>query len=238
MHYLDNSATTAVYREAAEKAVYYMTEKFGNPSSLHTMGFEAKCAMEDAREVIAKSLSADASEIFFTSGGTESNNLAIFGAARARKRMGNKIVTTAIEHPAVLEVMKALERDGMEVTYLRPNAQGYIAEEQLEAAIDDKTVLISVMLVNNETGVLLPVQAVRKIVNRKKAPALIHTDAVQGYMKMPISVKKLGVDLLTCSGHKVHAPKGIGVLYVAKQARIQPLVFGGEIGRASCRERV
>ena len=226
-HYLDNSATTKVCKEAAEKALYYMTEKFGNPSSLHTMGFEAKCVLDEARETIAKSIGSASEEIIFTSGGTESNNLAIIGAVKAKRRLGNKIITSAIEHPAVLEVMKNLEKNGMEVVYLSPNEQGIIEPKQIEKAVDDKTILISMMLVNNETGMILPVQALRKIAAKKKSPALIHTDAVQGYLKMPFTVKKLGVDLLTISGHKAHAPKGVGALYISKQSRIQPILHGG-----------
>lgn len=227
MHYLDNSATTQVLEEAAQIAVSFMTVDYGNPSSLHTLGFRAKCAMDEARGIIAQSMGADQEEIYFTSGGTESNNLAIFGAVNARKRLGNKIVTTAIEHPAVLNAMKELEQQGYDVEYLQPDRDGRILPAQLAAAIDDRTILVSMMLVNNETGVILPVAEAAKCIRRNKAPALLHTDAVQGYLKLPVSPRKLGADLISISGHKVHAPKGIGALYVSKSVRITARQFGG-----------
>ena len=210
--YLDNSATTRVSKEAAEKALYMMTECYGNPSSLHSKGFAAEKEMTAAREIIAERLSAQPGEIFFTSGGTESDNIAILGAAHAKKRAGNKIVTTAIEHPAVLHTMAQLEKEGFEVVYVQPEADGNIPKEKFDAAIDAKTILVSVMAVNNETGVLLPLKDIAGMIKRKKAPALFHTDAVQGFCKIPLQPKKLGVDLISVSGHKVHAPKGVGAL--------------------------
>lgn len=227
LHYLDNSATTQVLEEAAQKAAFLMTVNYGNPSSLHTMGFRAKCALDEARETIAQSIGAEQEEIYFTSGGTESNNLAIFGAVNARKRLGNKIVTTAIEHPAVLNAMKELEQLGFDVEYLQPDGDGRILPDQLDTAIDGRTILVSMMLVNNETGVILPVERAAKSIRRNKAPALLHTDAVQGYLKLPISPRKIGADLISISGHKVHAPKGIGALFVSKSARITARQFGG-----------
>lgn len=227
IHYLDNSATTRVLQSAAEKAAQVMTEIYANPSSLHSMGFQAHCVLEEARETIAKSMGAAPEEIFFTSGGTEGNNLAVLGAAEAKKRQGNRVVTTAIEHPAVLSAMEQLEKRGFTVVYLRPDESGNISARQIQEAVDEHTILVSLMLVNNETGAILPVQEAAKIIKRKNSPALLHTDAVQGYLKLPINPKRLGADLLTVSGHKVHGPKGVGALYMAKTARLLPQSFGG-----------
>lgn len=226
-HYLDNSATTQVLPAVAEKAVELMVKEFGNPSSLHTRGFQARKLLEEARAQVADALGAQPEEITFTSGGTESNNLVLFGAAQARRRLGNKIVTTAAEHDSVLNPCRALEQQGFQVVYLKPDSTGRLPEEALAQAIDEKTILVSVMLVNNETGAVFPVEAAGKAIRRKKAPALLHTDAVQGFGKLPFTVKRLGVDLLTLSGHKIHAPKGIGALYVKKGVRILPRTLGG-----------
>lgn len=226
-HYLDNSATTQVLPSVAQKAMEMMVEEFGNPSSLHTKGFRARKLLEEARGLVADRLGAQPEEITFTSGGTESNNLAIFGAAQARRRLGNKIVTTAVEHDSVLNPCRALEKQGFEVVYLKPDSTGRLPEGALAEAIDEKTILVSVMLVNNETGAVFPVQAAGRAIRRNKAPALLHVDAVQGFGKLPFTVKKLGVDLLTLSGHKIHGPKGIGALYVKKGTRILPQALGG-----------
>ena len=226
-HYLDNSATTQVLPSVAQKAVELMVEEFGNPSSLHTRGFRARKLLEESRRLVAERLGAQPEEITFTSGGTESNNLAVFGAAQARRRMGNKIVTTAAEHDSVLNPCKELEKQGFEVVYLRPDGSGHLPEEALAEAIDEKTILVSVMLVNNETGAIFPVQAAGRAIRRNKAPALLHVDAVQGFGKLPFTVKKLGVDLLTISGHKIHAPKGIGAMNEKKGVRILPQALGG-----------
>ena len=226
-HYLDNSATTQVLPAVAEKAVELMVKEFGNPSSLHTRGFQARKLLEEARAQVADALGAQPEEITFTSGGTESNNLVLFGAAQARRRLGNKIVTTAAEHDSVLNPCRALEQQGFQVVYLKPDSTGRLWEEALAQAIDEKTILVSVMLVNNETGAVFPVEAAGKAIRRKKAPALLHTDAVQGFGKLPFTVKRLGVDLLTLSGHKIHAPKGIGALYVKKGVRVLPRTLGG-----------
>ena len=226
-HYLDNSATTQVLPAVAQKAVELMVEEFGNPSSLHTRGFQARKLLEEARAQVADALGAQPEEITFTSGGTESNNLVLFGAAQARRRLGNKIVTTAAEHDSVLNPCRALEQQGFQVVYLKPDSTGRLSEEALAQAIDEKTILVSVMLVNNETGAVFPVEAAGKAIRRKKAPALLHTDAVQGFGKLPFTVKRLGVDLLTLSGHKIHAPKGIGALYVKKGVRVLPRTLGG-----------
>lgn len=225
--YLDNSATTRVCKAAAEKALYMMTECYGNPSSLHSKGFAAEKEMTAARAAIAERLSAQPGEIYFTSGGTESDNIAILGAAHAKKRAGNRIVTTTIEHPAVLNTMAQLEKEGFEVIYVQPEADGNIPAEKFAAVIDAKTILVSVMTVNNETGAVLPLKEIAGIIKRKKAPALFHTDAVQAFCKLPLSPKRLGLDLISVSGHKVHGPKGVGALYVKSGVRILPHSFGG-----------
>lgn len=225
--YLDNSATTSVSQKAAEIAVKFMVETFGNPASVHNLGIEAERSMDVARATLAKALGAQKDEITFTSGGTEGNNLAVLGGAMALRRSGNKIITTAVEHPSVLEAVKELENRGFEAVYLPVDKQGVISLTDLEQAVDEKTVLISVMLVNNETGAIQPVSAIREIVKRKNSPALIHTDCVQAFGKLPFTVKDLQVDLLTISGHKIHAPKGVGALYIRKGVRILPQTYGG-----------
>lgn len=226
MHYLDNSATTSVNEEAAKVAFKIMTTEYGNPSSLHTMGYNASLILDDARDTVAKSIGAEGKEVIFTSGGTEANNLAVLGAVNAKKRQGNKIVTTAIEHPSVLETMKKLENIGFEVVYIKPE-NDVITPRQFEEAIDEKTILVSVMTVNNETGLVLPTDKISAIIKRKKSPALFHTDFVQGYGKIPCRVKKIGCDLLTVSAHKIHGPKGVGALYIKKGTRIVPNAYGG-----------
>lgn len=226
-HYLDNSATTRVLPEAAEEALRLMTGCYGNPSSLHTLGFQAKKELEAARAVIARRLGAQAEEVTFTGGGTEANNIAVLGAARARKRLGGHIVTTQIEHDSVLNAMKQLESEGFRVTYLAPGADGNIDPGELERAIGPETVLVSMMLCNNETGAILPVQAAARVIKRKKAPAVLHTDCVQAFCKLDFTMKGLGADLCTVSGHKVHGPKGVGALCVKKGVRVLPLVYGG-----------
>lgn len=226
-HYLDNSATTQVLKEAADEAFQLMVEDYGNPSSLHTRGFLAKKRLESARETIANRLGAQPEEVFFTGGGTEANNLALLGGALARKRLGRKIVTTAIEHDSVLNAARELERQGFQVTYVRPEPDGNLDPDKLAEAIDRDTVLVSVMLCNNETGALLPVQAAARAIKRREAPALLHTDCVQAFCKVDFSPKKLGADLCTISGHKIHGPKGVGALYVKKGVRILPQTFGG-----------
>ena len=226
--YLDNSATTKVCPQAAQKALYMMTEVYGNPSSLHTMGYLAQKEVDTAREAIAHSLSAEKEEIVFTSGGTESNNMALFGAAKALHRRGRKIVTTTVEHSSVLAAAQVLEKQGFEVVYLPVDAVGRVSVEQLAKAIDAQTIVVSMMAVNNETGTIQPIETVRKLIDRAKSPALFNVDAVQAFGKLPIKVKKLGVDLLSVSSHKIHGPKGAGALYIRKGVRIVPLHYGGE----------
>lgn len=227
MIYFDNSATTKVCEKSAEKAMYMMTQCFGNPSSLHSLGFSAEKEISSAREIIAKKLGCESKEIYFTSGGTESNNMAIFGAVESKKRFGKKIVTTALEHPSVLEPMKQLEKMGFEVVYLKPDEKGEITKEAVEAAIDKDTILVSIMAVNNETGLIMPLEAVGRAMKRAKSQGLFHVDNVQGFGKISLNIKKLGIHLMTVSGHKIHAPKGVGGIYINQNARIVPRTFGG-----------
>ena len=225
--YLDNSATTRVCEKSAEKVLELMTQCYGNPSSLHKKGLEAQREVAHARQAVAVSLSAQPREIIFTSGGTEANNLAVLGGAAAGRRRGKRIVTTAIEHPSVLEPMRQLEKDGFEVVFLTPDADGRVPEEAVLKAVTGDTILISVMAVNNELGSIQPIEVLKKAVKRAGAPALVHVDGVQAYGKLPLRPEKLGIDLLTVSGHKIHGPKGVGALYVSKNARILPRTFGG-----------
>ncbi|MBP3390465.1 MAG: cysteine desulfurase [Clostridia bacterium] len=225
--YLDNSATTKPCDEAIEYMNNAVCKTWGNPSSLHTVGINAEELVFSAKEVCAKAIGCRSDEIYFTSGGTESNNLAITGAVNSRAKRGNRIVTTEIEHPSVLETIKALEQKGFEVVYLKPDNNGKVSEEAINGAVNKNTILVSIMLVNNEIGTVQPIKAAAKAIKAAGAPALLHCDAVQGFGKINIKVNELGVDLLTFSGHKIHAPKGIGVLYKKKGVNIAPVIFGG-----------
>ncbi|QNK39615.1 cysteine desulfurase family protein [Caproicibacter fermentans] len=225
--YFDNSSTTRVCREAAEKVMETMTENYGNPSSLHSLGFRAERAMDEARAAVAARLGAEKEEIYFTSGGTESNNIALFGAAHALKKRGNHIVTTQIEHPSVLNVMKRLEQEGFRVTYLKPDSFGHITAEQITGAVNGETILVSLMCVNNEVGSILPVEAAAQAVRAAGSPALVHVDAVQAFGKLPLRPRQAGIDLMSVSAHKIHGPKGVGALYVRRGVRLEPHVFGG-----------
>ncbi len=225
--YLDNSSTTRVCPRAAEKVLQMMTEQYGNPSSLHTMGFEAEREMTAARAAVASQLGVKPAEITFTSGGTEANNIAVFGAANARRHEGRRIVTTAVEHPSVLNVMRQLEKDGWEVVFLKPDLEGRILPEQVFEAVTPDTALVSMMLVNNEVGTILPVEAAAAAIARSKSRALLHVDAVQAFGKIPVRPAKLKADLVTVSAHKIHGPKGVGALYQAGGVHIQPRTFGG-----------
>ena len=226
MHYLDHSATTFVLPEAAEAACRVMTQQFGNPSSVHKMGIEASGILEDARRSVASLMGADPSEITFTSCGTEAINTAVFGAAHRRGR-GKHIVTTAIEHSATLNACRRLEQEGYEVTYLEPDEGGHISVADLRAALRPDTVLLTCMLVNNEVGTILPVKEFGKLLRKKCPNALFHIDAVQGLARIPIKPKLWNADLLSVSGHKIGAPKGIGALYIRKGVHIAPLLYGG-----------
>ncbi len=227
-HYLDNSATTVTCKAAAEKALHMMTVEYGNPSSLHKKGLSAELELEHARETIASSLYVEAEEVYFTSGSTESNNTVLFGVANAKKRSGNKIVTTAIEHSSVIETCKKLEADGFEVVYLTPDKDGVIPFTAFEDAVDERTILVAVMAVNNEVGSVMNIERIGKIVKRKNPDAHFHCDAVQAYGKMILKPKKWNVDTLSVSSHKVHGPKGVGALFVKKGVRITPLLYGGQ----------
>jgi cysteine desulfurase len=227
--YLDNSATTRPYDAVIAETVKYMETDYGNPSSLHRMGIAAEKAMKGARKSVAVSLGSREEEIYFTSGGTEADNLALFGAAQARRRRGDKIITSKIEHPAVLESCRKLEESGFRVEYLPVDKNGIISMQALEGALDHETILITVMQVNNETGSIQPIAEISKL--RKRigeqlgTEILLHTDAVQSYGKLPVQVS--GIDLLSVSGHKIHGPKGIGALYIRKGFNIGPTLFGG-----------
>ena len=224
--YLDNSATTAVTPEVAALAARIMTEQFGNPSSLHRRGFWAERALTEARGQVAAVLRCRPEEIVFTSGGTESNNLALLGAARAARRRGNRIVTTAVEHHSVLAVCRQLESEGFEVAYVSPDAGGVITPESFAAACDEKTVLASCMMVNSETGALHDIPAIAAACRRKNPGILFHADCVQAFGRLEIAPARWGVQLVSVSGHKIHAPKGVGALYVAKGVRLLPPLYG------------
>ena len=227
MIYLDNAATTRVRPEAAQAALEVMTRDFGNPSTRYALGTAAAERLAADRAVVAQALGCRAEEVVFTSCGTEGDNWAIRAALELGKRKGKHIVTTAIEHSAVLEPLRDLAAQGYEVTYLRPDRNGHISPAQVEGALRPDTVLVSMMLVNNELGTLLPVREAAEAVRRSGCPALVHTDAVQGFLKVPFTPEGLGVDLLTLSGHKIGAPKGIGALYIRRGLKLRPLLFGG-----------
>lgn len=225
--YFDNSATTRCFDSVAAIVDQVLRTDYGNPSSLHRKGVEAEQYLRYAKEQIAKSLKVQEKEILFTSGGTESDNLAIIGAAMANYRRGKQLITTRIEHPAVLQTMSYLESLGYGVTYLPVDSYGCIRLEDLEAAVTPETILVSIMHTNNEIGSIMPVEEAGRLIKQKNPQTLFHVDAVQGYGKCRIYPKKAGIDLLSVSGHKIHGPKGIGFLYVGEKAKIKPILFGG-----------
>ncbi len=225
--YLDNSATTRCFDEVAALMTQIMCEDYGNPSSLHRKGVQAEKYIRYAKDVIARNLKVNEKEIFFTSGGTESDNLALRGCAYANCRSGRHLITTQIEHPAVLKTMKHLEEEGFRVTYLPVDKKGCIRLEDLERAITGETILVSIMHTNNEVGSLQPVAQAGALIKRMNPKILFHVDAVQGYGKFKIYPKKMKIDLLSVSGHKIHGPKGVGFLYVDEKVKINPIVFGG-----------
>ena len=225
--YLDNSATTRCSKAATEKMVYLLTQDYGNPSSLHMKGVIAEKHITEAKKKIAKTLKIEEKELIFTSGGTESNNLAIIGSALANKRAGMHVITTSIEHPSVLNPFAWLEENGFEVTYLGVDKYGQISLEELRGAIRPDTILVSIMQVNNEIGALEPIEEAGKIIKAVNPKTLFHVDAIQSYGKMAIFPKKCNVDLLSVSGHKIHGPKGSGFLFVKEKTKIKPLIYGG-----------
>ena len=225
--YLDNSATTRCSKRATDLMVKLLTEDFGNPSSMHMKGVEAENYIKEAKTKIAKTLKIDEKEIVFTSGGTESNNMALIGTALANKRAGNHIITTSIEHASVSATMAYLEELGFKVTYLKVDAYGMISLEELREAVTDETILVSLMMVNNEIGAVEPIEEAVKVIKAKNPKTLVHVDAIQAYGKYRIYPKKMGVDLLSVSGHKIHAPKGTGFLFIRDKVKVKPLIYGG-----------
>ena len=226
--YLDNSATTRAYDSVGKLVAHVMCEDYGNPSSLHRKGVEAEQYIKDAKETFARLLKVQEKEIFFTSGGTESDNLALIGTAMANRRAGNHLITTGIEHPAIINTMRYLEEQGFRVTFLPVDRYGRVQLEALKEALCDETILVSVMYVNNEVGSVQPVAEAASIVKAYNKNILFHVDAVQGFGKYRIHPKKLGVDLGALSVNKKNGPKGTGGLYIDSKVKIKPLLFGGE----------
>lgn len=225
--YLDNAATTRVCPEAADIAYKTMLETYGNPSSTHTKGREAKAVLDNARKQLAAALDCAPGEVYFTSCGSEGDNWAIINGAESMRRKGLHIISSEVEHDAVRKSTDELKRRGFEVTMLKPESDGSISPEAVAAALRPDTVLVSLMMVNNETGAVTDIAAVAKALKKAKSIALLHTDAVQGFMKVPFSAKRLGADMITVSGHKIHAPKGIGALYIKTGVKIKPYIMGG-----------
>lgn len=225
--YLDNAATTRCVESVRDIVVKAMMEDYGNPSSKHLKGVEAERYLRQARETIARTMKVGEKEIYFTSGGTESNNWAIIGAARANRRRGQHVITTAVEHAAVLQPMEFLKEQGFRVTYIPVDKRGVVDLETIEQAICEDTILISTMFVNNEIGAVEPIGEIAEIIRRKKPEILYHVDGIQAYGKYRILPKKMGIDLLSVSGHKIHGPKGVGFLYVDSRVKLRPLILGG-----------
>ena len=225
--YLDNSATTAVFPQVAELMTKIMCEDYGNPSSLHMKGVQAENYLRYAKETLARILKVNEKEIFFTSGGTESDNLALIGCAFANRRRGKHIITTQIEHPAILRTCEYLESEGFRVTYLPVNVHGQISLDMLQKEMTPETILVSIMHTNNEIGALQPIMEAGALIKRMNPHTLFHVDAVQGFGKARVFPKKMGIDLMSVSGHKIHGPKGVGFLYVSDRVKIQPILHGG-----------
>lgn len=227
--YLDNSATTRCYPEVGDLVYKVMCQDYGNPSSMHRKGMEAEHYVKESKERLAKILKVTPKEIFFTSGGTESDNLALIGGARANKRSGNHLITTSIEHAAILNTMKYLEEEeGFRVTYLPVDMNGRVKLDALKEALCPETILVSIMYVNNEMGAVQPVDEAVQLVKKYNPSILFHSDAVQGFGKYQIYPKRQGIDMLTVSAHKIHGPKGVGFIYINEKVKIKPIIFGGE----------
>lgn len=238
MIYFDNAATTRAADEVAERVRYMLLENFGNPSAQSMMGVRAENELNDARKIMAKSINALPEEIYFTSGGTEDDNWAIFGTAEGYKRSGKHIITTSIEHPAVYEPMERLRQKGWEVTVLDVDKNGYIDLDVLRDSIREDTVLVSIILVNNEVGTIQDVVSIGRIIKERNHNTLFHVDAVQAFGKYPIDVRKMNIDMLSMSGHKIHGPKGVGFFYMKKGLKVRPIIYGGgqERGQRSATE--
>ena len=227
--YLDNSATTKCYDSVKDIVQKVMCEDYGNPSSMHKKGVDAERYIKESKEILAKLLKVQEKEIYFTSGGTESDNLALIGTARANHRAGKHLITSSIEHPAILNTMQYLEQEeGFRVTYLPVDSEGKIRLDALKEALSEETILVSIMYVNNEVGSVQPIEEAVRLVKDYNKNILFHVDAVQGFGKYKIYPKKIGIDLLSLSGHKIHGPKGIGAIYINEKAKIKPIIFGGE----------
>ena len=227
MIYLDNSATTKPCAEAVEAVTKSLTEDWGNPSALYNFGIDTARILRTARHQVAAAMGAEPDRVFFTSGGTEADNWAIFSTAKRYGKKNKHIITTAIEHHAILNCMKELEAQGFEVTYLQPDDQGRITVDTLKAALRKDTILVSIMMVNNEVGSLMPIERMAKLTHRLCPDAIFHTDAVQGFLKVPFSAKTLGADLISVSSHKVHGPKGVGALYISPRLKSFPAFIHG-----------
>ncbi len=225
--YLDNSATTKCFKDVAELMTKIMCEDYGNPSSMHNKGMQAEIYIRNAKDIIARNLKVNEKEILFTSGGTESDNIALIGSAMANYRAGRHLITTKIEHPAILQTMKYLEEQGFEVTYLPVDKYGIIRLEDLEKAITKDTILVSIMHTNNEIGALQPIEEAGRLIKQINPKIIFHVDAVQGFGKFRIHPKKMNIDLLSVSGHKIHGPKGVGFLYINEKIKIKPIIYGG-----------
>ena len=225
--YLDNSATTRCFPEVADLIHQILCEDYGNPSSMHHKGVEAESYVRDAKETLAKILKVNEKEILFTSGGTESDNIAIMGVAMANHRAGRHMITTRVEHPAILQTMKYMESQDFEVTYLDVDEKGRISLEQLEQAIRPDTILVSIMHTNNEIGTLQPIAQAGALIKRCNPNTLFHVDAVQGFGKARIYPRKMKIDLMSVSAHKIHGPKGVGFLYIGEKVKIKPIMYGG-----------
>ena len=226
--YLDNAATTKPFESVKNKMIETLEESYGNPSSLHSKGVEAEQYIKEAKKVIASNLKVDEKEIIFTSGGTESNNMALIGAALANQRAGKHIITTKIEHPSVHNPLIYLENNGFTITYLNVDGNGCVKIEELLDAITDETILVSIMYVNNEMGAVEDIEGIAKAIKEKKKDILFHVDAIQAYGKYRIYPKRMGIDMMSVSAHKIYGPKGIGFLYIKDKVKVKPIIYGGE----------